>query len=76
MSYTAKQVLKYIRKIHKDGFSIDHSVLNHAEWELENIPVADLKIAAEDDPYNRVLDLDHDICDVIYENNRYRRKFC
>lgn len=60
MSYTSQQVLKYIKKIHKKGFSLDHTVQNHAEWELENIPVADLKIASEDDPYNRVLDLDHD----------------
>ena len=65
MSYTSQQVLKYIKKIHKKGFSLDHTVQNHAEWELKNIPVADLKIASEDDPYNRVLDLNQDHVDTI-----------
>ena len=65
MSYTSQQVLKYIKKVHKKGFSLDHTVQNHAEWELENIPVADLKIASEEDPYNRVLDLDLDHVDTI-----------
>lgn len=65
MSYTSQQVLKYIKKIHKKGFSLDHTVQKHAEWELDNIPVADLKIASDDDPYNRILDLDQDHVDSI-----------
>ncbi|CAB4241807.1 hypothetical protein UFOVP71_345 [uncultured Caudovirales phage] len=65
MSYTSQQVLKYIKKIHKKGFSIDHTVQQHAKWELENIPVGNLKIASEDDPYNRVLELNQDHVDSI-----------
>jgi len=69
MGYTSQQVLKYIKKIHKKGFSLDHTVQNHAEWELANIPVADLKIDSEDDPYNRVLDLDQDHVDSITQQD-------
>lgn len=56
------QVLKYVKKIHTDwNGRIDHSILNHAEWELTDYPVAELKIADDgdvEDPYNRVLDVD------------------
>ena len=65
MSYTSQQVLKYIKKIHKKGFSLDHTVQNYAEWELDNIPVADLQIASDNDPYNRILDLNQDHVDSI-----------
>lgn len=69
MSYTSKQVLKYVKKIHKKGFSLDHTIQNHAEWELENIPVADLKIASDSDPYNRILDLDYDHVEEITQQD-------
>ena len=60
------QVLKYVKKIHPDwSGSVDHSIMNHEEWELINYPVSQLKIAdpeSEDgyieDPYNRILDVD------------------
>ena len=62
------QVLKYVKKIHPDwSGSVDHSIMNHAEWELINYPVSKLQIAdpeSEDayieDPYNRILDVDMD----------------
>ena len=60
------QVLRYVKKIHPDwSGSVDHSIMNHEEWELINYPVSKLQIAdpeSEDgyieDPYNRILDVD------------------
>lgn len=62
------QVLRYVKKIHPDwSGSVDHSIMNHAEWELINYPISKLQIAdpeSEDayieDPYNRILDIDMD----------------
>lgn len=62
-----KEILKYVKKIHPKGeFTIDHAIMNHAEWELENVPLTSLHIDdAENDPYSRVQFIDYDHVDSI-----------
>lgn len=66
--YTNKQVLKYIKDIHVDGYSLDEPVLKHKTWKLTAVPISSLKnpeFYDQDDPYRRVIDLDWDHIDQI-----------
>jgi len=67
-SYTGRQVLSYIKKIHPRGeFTIDSTVTNHPVWLLTRVPLSSLHVPDPksgvdiDDPYNRVqmIDMQH-----------------
>ena len=57
-----KQVLSYIKKIHPNGeFRIDHAVMNHAEWELNTVPLSSLHINSDEvSPYDQINWIDYD----------------
>jgi pyrimidine deaminase RibD-like protein len=59
---TNKQVLSYIKKIHPKGeFTIDHSVMNHADWELTQVPLTSLHIDSDEvSPYDQINWIDYD----------------
>jgi len=64
-SYTGRQVLSYIKKIHPRGeFTIDSTVTNHPVWLLTRVPLSSLHVPDPksgidvDDPYNRVQMID------------------
>jgi len=60
----AKQVLQYVKKTHgADKFDIEHSITDHPQWELKNIPISQLRLDSDGemrDPYNRVNWVDYD----------------
>ena len=62
-----KQILSYIKKIHPKGeFRIDHSVMNHAEWELTTVPLNSLHIDTDEvSPYDQINYIDYDHVDDI-----------
>lgn len=57
-----KQILSYIKKIHPKGeFTIDHSVMNHPEWELTSVPLSSLHIESDEvSPYDQINWIDYD----------------
>ena len=63
-SIDADQVLHYVKKTHgADKFDIDHSITDHPQWELKNIPISQLHLDPDGemrDPYNRVNWVDDD----------------
>lgn len=72
MSYTSQQVLKYIKKIHKKGFSLDSAITQFPQWELKNVDINSLKINDDgllDDPYNRVIDINFDHVDDLTKHD-------
>jgi predicted nucleotidyltransferase len=60
----AEQVLQYVKKTHgADKFDIEHSITDHPQWELKNIPMSQLRLDPDGemrDPYNRVNWVDDD----------------
>jgi pyrimidine deaminase RibD-like protein/GNAT superfamily N-acetyltransferase len=68
---SSKQILSYIKKIHPKGeFSIDHSVMNHAEWELTRVPLSSLHIESDEvSPYDQInwIDYDH-VADITAQD--------
>lgn len=72
-TYSAKQVLQYIKSIHKDVWqpSADGMVTRHNQWKLTQVPVTILRIpdpeSDEDykDPYFRVHDTDLQLVDRL-----------
>jgi hypothetical protein len=60
-SFSNQQVLKYVKQHHRDGFRMDHLIMNYGEWELDTVLVADLHIDSnEPDPEGRILDINYD----------------
>ena len=59
---TNKQVLSYVKRIHPKGeFTIDHSIMNHAEWELTKVPLSSLHIDTDEvSPYGQINYIDYD----------------
>lgn len=60
--YTNQQVLKYIKRIHKE-YHLDEPILDYKSWILKMVPTNALSSAEkydQDDPYRRVIDLDWD----------------
>ena len=56
-----QKVLQYVKRIHGQGFDIDHSILKHKDWELKSVPISKLKLDTEEaDPYDRVNWIDPD----------------
>jgi len=73
-SIDADQVLRYVKKTHgADKFDIDHSITDHPQWELKNIPMSQLRLdpdGEQRDPYNRVNWVDYDtVNDLIPKIN-------
>jgi len=61
--YTNREILRYVKGIHGDGFHIDDTILDHKVWVLRMVPTAELSNAEnydQDDRYRRVIDLDWD----------------
>jgi pyrimidine deaminase RibD-like protein len=66
-----KQILSYIKKIHPKGeFTIDHAVMNHAEWELTNVPLSSLHIESDEvSPYDQINYIDYDhVADITAQD--------
>jgi len=59
---TNKQILSYVKRIHPKGeFNIDHSIMNHAEWELTTVPLSSLHIESDEvSPYDQINWIDYD----------------
>ena len=58
--FTSREVLQYIKKIHRD-YHLTEPVLKHKAWQLVQVPVEDLKTPEkydQDDPYRRLINLD------------------
>lgn len=62
-TFSAKQVLDYVKKIHPEGeFNIDYVITDHPKWTLTQLPISKLRIIDPEseqeivDPYNRVHD--------------------
>ena len=69
-SYQGDDVLKYVKQQHHDWSDhLDYSVLNHAEWDMDRVPMSMVKVKDYDDtwgdPYNRIQDFDDDTIDRI-----------
>jgi pyrimidine deaminase RibD-like protein len=68
---TNKQILSYIKKIHPKGeFTIDHSVMNHAEWELTTVPLSSLHIDTDEiSPYDQINYIDYNhVADITAQD--------
>jgi len=58
--YTSRDVLNYIKGIHKE-YHLEEPILKHKTWQLKQVPVDKLKTPEkydQDDPYRRLIDLD------------------
>ena len=70
-SYQGDDVLKYVKQQHHDWSDhLDHAVTNHAEWDMDRVPMSMVKVKDyEDDetsdPYGRIQDFDDDTIDRI-----------
>ena len=70
-SYQGADVLKYVKQQHHDwSSSLDHAVTDHADWDIDRVPMSMVKVKDyEDDetsdPYNRIQDFDDDTIDRI-----------
>jgi hypothetical protein len=74
--YTNKQVLKYVKGVHVDGYSLDSPILDHKVWQLKYVPIRTLKTPEfydQDDRYRRVIDLDWDHIDDITSHDIERK---
>jgi len=74
--YTNKQVLKYVKGIHADGYTLDKPILTHKTWQLKHVPIRTLKTPEfydQDDRYRRVIDLDWDHIDDITTHDIERK---
>ena len=70
--WTNREVLKYVKDIHADGYSLDEPVLDYKVWELTMVPVkklSDPEYYDQDDPWRRVIDLDWDHIRHISRND-------
>jgi pyrimidine deaminase RibD-like protein len=68
---TNKQILSYIKKIHPKGeFTIDHAVMNHAEWELTQVPLSSLHIDTDEvSPYDQINYIDYNhVADITAQD--------
>jgi hypothetical protein len=73
--FTSRQVLKYVKGIHKE-YHMPKPILKHHAWVLRNIPVSGLKTPEyvhQDDPYRRVIDIDWDHVENIYTQDIKRK---
>ena len=70
-SYQGADVLKYVKQQHHDWSDhLDHAVTDHAEWDMDRVPMSMVKVKDyEDDetsdPYGRIQDFDDDTIDRI-----------
>jgi 5'(3')-deoxyribonucleotidase len=74
--YTNKQVLKYVKGVHVDGYTLDKPILDHKVWQLKHVPINTLKTPEfydQDDRYRRVIDLDWDHIDDITTHDIKRK---
>jgi 5'(3')-deoxyribonucleotidase len=74
--YTNKQVLKYVKGVHTDGYTLDKPILDHKTWQLTHVPIRTLKTPEfydQDDRYRRVIDLDWDHIDDITTHDIERK---
>jgi len=61
--FTNKEVLKYVKGIHVDGYSLDEPIEEYKIWELKMYPTSKMSSPEkydQDDRYRRVIDLDWD----------------
>lgn len=59
--FTNKEILKYVKGIHVDGYSIDEPILDYKFWQLKMVPTHEMSSPEkfdQDDRYRRVIDLD------------------
>ena len=74
-SYLNSEVLKYVKKRHKEWHpDLDYTVMNHEYWDLDRVPLSMVKVVdSEDDviqdPYDRIIDIDPDHVDDIYRQD-------
>ena len=69
-SYQGDDVLKYVKQQHHDwSSSLDHAVTDHAEWDMDRVPMSMVKVKDYEDegldPYGRIQDFDDDTIDRI-----------
>jgi len=69
-SYQGADVLKYVKQQHHDwSSSLDHAVTDHADWDIDRVPMSMVKVKDYDDegldPYGRIQDFDDDTIDRI-----------
>jgi len=69
-SYQGDDVLKYVKQQHHDwSSSLDHAVTDHADWDIDRVPMSMVKVKDYDDegldPYGRIQDFDDDTIDRI-----------
>lgn len=72
-TYLNSQVLKYVKKRHKEWHpDLDYIVMNHEYWDLDRVPLSMVKVVDDDivnDPYNRIIDINQDHVDDIYRQD-------
>lgn len=59
--FTNKEVLKYVKGVHVDGYTLDEPILDYKIWQLKMVPTSDMSSPEDfdqDDRYRRVIDLD------------------
>ena len=69
-SYQGADVLKYVKQQHHDwSSSLDHAVTDHADWDIDRVPMSMVKVKDYEDegldPYGRIQDFDDDTIDRI-----------
>ena len=69
-SYQGDDVLKYVKQQHHDwSSSLDHAVTDHADWDIDRVPMSMVKVKDYEDegldPYGRIQDFDDDTIDRI-----------
>lgn len=61
--FTNKEVLKYVKGIHVDGYSLDEPIDDYKIWQLKLVPTSKMSTPEkfdQDDRYRRIIDLDWD----------------
>jgi len=59
--FTNQEVLKYVKGVHVDGYSLDDPIKDYKVWKLVMMPTAEMSTPEkfdQDDRYRRIIDLD------------------
>jgi len=74
--FTSQEVLKYVKGIHVDGYSLDKPIKEYKIWKLELVPTRKMSTPEhydQDDRYRRVIDLDwKHIAKITKDNLRHK----
>ena len=61
--FTNQEVLKYVKGVHVDGYTLDEPITDYKIWQLKMVPTSEMSSPEkfdQDDRYRRVIDLDWD----------------